>query len=81
VSGAATSQSLEGYKSAAEIAQSTNEKSMESMAKVATATASRKTSGEKDESEKYKCVNANCDRVFDKPMKFCPGCGEKQQTA
>ncbi len=81
VSGAATSQSLEGYKSAAEIAQSTNEKSMESMAKVATATASRKTSGEKDEPEKYKCVNPSCDRVFDKPMKFCPGCGEKQQTA
>ena len=81
VSGAATSQSLEGYKSAAEIAQSTNEKSMESMAKVATATASRKTTGEKDEPEKYKCVNASCDRVFDKPMKFCPGCGEKQQPA
>jgi len=51
------------------------------MAKVATATASRKTSGEKDEPEKYKCVNPSCDRVFDKPMKFCPGCGEKQQTA
>ncbi len=80
VSGAANAQSLEGFKSAAEIAKSTNEKSMDSMAKVATATASRKVSNEKEEPEKYKCVNTSCDKVFDKPMKFCPGCGHNQQA-
>ncbi len=81
VSGAATSQSLEGYKSAAEIAQSTNEKSMESMAKVATATASRKAPNEKEEPEKYKCINPNCSMIFDKKVKFCSECQTKQTDA
>jgi hypothetical protein len=81
VSGAATSQSLEGYKSAAEIAQSTNEKSMESMAKVATATASRKAPNEKDEPEKYKCINPSCNMIFDKKVKFCSDCQTKQTDA
>lgn len=81
VSGAATSQSLEGYKSAAEIAQSTNEKSMDSMAKVATATASRKAPNEKDEPEKYKCINPSCNMIFDKKVKFCSECQTKQTDA
>jgi rRNA maturation endonuclease Nob1 len=49
------------------------------MSKVDTASVSKKPVGEKDEAEKYKCVNASCGKVFDKPMKFCPGCGQSQQ--
>jgi hypothetical protein len=81
VAGAAATTSNDGYKEAAKIAQTTNEKSMESMAKVATATAGRKTVGEKDEkdSDKQDCVNSACDHVFEgKPKKFCPKCGTNQ---
>ncbi len=81
--GAASSSAAEGYKEAARIAQSTNEKSMESMSKVATATAARKPG--KDDSEgpaTVACRNAECDHVFEgKPKKFCPKCGSGQNDS
>lgn len=78
--GSASSIALEGYKEAAKIAQSTNEKSMDSMSKVATAAAGRKPN--KDESEyieTYNCIEPSCDYIFKgKVKKFCPKCGANQ---
>lgn len=77
--GATSSAASEGYKEAARIAQSTNEKSMESMSKVATATASRKEGKSENDISGVACCNANCDHVFDgKAKKFCPKCGQNQ---
>jgi hypothetical protein len=81
--GEASVSSAEGYKEAARIAQTTNEKSMESMSKVATATASRKLSGEQIDGPadqiKIGCKNTECDFTFEgKVKKFCPKCGLNQ---
>lgn len=80
MAGSASSIALEGYKEAAKIAQSTNEKSMDSMSKVATAAAGRKPN--KDESEyieTYNCIEPSCDYIFKgKVKKFCPKCGANQ---
>lgn len=74
VSAAAT----EGYKDAAKIAQTTNEKSMESMAKVATAAAARKPGKEEgSESRVSECMS--CGFAYEGKKKFCPQCGEKQE--
>jgi hypothetical protein len=75
------SNSNDGYKEAAKIAQTTNEKSMESMAKVATATAGRKTGKDESDakSETIDCINTQCEHVFEgKAKKFCPKCGTNQ---
>ena len=72
--------SIDGYKEAAKIAQTTNEKSMDSMAKVATA-ASIKHIGKEDAPTvaSVSCSNSECSYVFKgKPKKFCPKCGETQ---
>jgi C4-type Zn-finger protein len=75
-----SSNAVDGYKEAAKIAQTTNEKSMDSMSKVATATASRKPT--KDDIEAVttvECKNHDCDFVFDgKVKKFCIKCGTNQ---
>lgn len=80
---AASVNSTEGYKEAARIAQTTNEKSMESMSKVATAAAARKPSGDEAEGAlnqpKVACKNQECDFMFEgKAKKFCPKCGSNQ---
>ncbi len=77
----AAASSTDGYKEAAKIAQTTNEKSMESMAKVATATAGRKTGKDEAESKSdtIACINAECEHTFEgKAKKFCPKCGTNQ---
>lgn len=67
---------IQAHKDAAQVAQSTNEKSMESMAKVATATATRKDTSAPEEKKSQSCVNPDCDAVFkDKVPKFCNKCG------
>ena len=80
LAGITSSNATEGYKEAAKIAQTTNEKSMESMSKVATAAAGRKPTKEETEpSNSVACVNAECDQVFvGKAKKFCPKCGSTQ---
>jgi|GEM_PF-1724705 len=81
LAGAASANSIDGYKEAAKIAQTTNEKSMDSMAKVATAAAAKKPSGKEDAptAAPVNCSNSVCDHVFPgKPKKFCPKCGETQ---
>jgi len=72
------SSATEGYKDAAKIAQTTNEKSMESMAKVATAAAARKPGKDEGSDPKIsECVS--CGFAFEGKKKFCPQCGEKQE--
>lgn len=81
VASSAAVNSSDGYKEAAKIAQTTNEKSMESMAKVATATAGRKTGKEEAESknDRIACINSECEHEFEgKAKKFCPKCGTNQ---
>jgi predicted Zn-ribbon and HTH transcriptional regulator len=80
LAGGASSNAIEGYKEAAKVAQSTNEKSMDSMSKVATATAAKKPSKEEAESAMMTdCKNQECDFVFEgKVKKFCPKCGTNQ---
>jgi len=83
VSAAAT----EGYKEAAKVAQSTNERSMDSMQKVATAAAGRKpgkdegseskVKEESSESKVSECIS--CGFAYEGKKKFCPQCGEKQE--
>jgi hypothetical protein len=80
--GAASSSATEGFKEAARIAQTTNEKSMDSMAKVATAAAARKPGKEEgDGTQGASCKNTECDYVFEgKAKKFCPKCGAGQSV-
>jgi hypothetical protein len=80
IAGAASSNAVEGYKEAAKVAQITNEKSMDSMSKVATAAAGRKPTKEETEaSTTTDCKNPECDHVFEgKVKKFCPKCGTNQ---
>lgn len=80
LAGSTSSSTIDGYKEAAKIAQSTNEKSMDSMSKVATAAATRKPSKEEtDNIETFNCVQPRCDYVFKgKIKKFCPKCGTNQ---
>ena len=83
VTGAAATTSNEGYKEAAKVAQTTNEKSMDSMSKVASAAASRKPMKEEAEAEenakRTECINLECDFVFEgKVKKHCQKCGAKQ---
>jgi hypothetical protein len=67
---------LDGYKLAAESAKSTNEKSMDSMAKVATGAAQRK---EQTAIKLIPCLNRECTYKFEtKAGKFCPICGTVQ---
>jgi ribosomal protein L37AE/L43A len=76
----AAASAVEGYKEAAKVAQTTNEKSMDSMSKVATAAAGRKST--KEEAEVVattECKNSECDFVFEgKVKKYCPKCGINQ---
>ena len=80
IAGNATSNAVEGYKEAAKVAQTTNEKSMDSMSKVATAAAGRKPTKEETEaSTTTNCKNQECDFVFEgKVKKFCTKCGTNQ---
>ena len=80
IAGAASSNAVEGYKEAAKVAQTTNEKSMDSMSKVATAAAGKKpTKEESDAVTTTDCKNQDCDFVFEgKVKKFCPKCGANQ---
>jgi hypothetical protein len=80
IAGAASSNAVEGYKEAAKVAQTTNEKSMDSMSKVATAAAGRKPTKEETEAATTTdCKNPECDHVFEgKVKKFCPKCGTNQ---
>jgi len=80
IAGAASLNAVEGYKEAAKIAQTTNEKSMDSMSKVATAAAGRKQTKEETEaSTSTDCKSQECDFVFEgKIKKFCPKCGTNQ---
>jgi len=80
LAGTATSSAVEGYKEAAKVAQTTNEKSMDSMSKVASAAASRKPTKEEAEAAiSIDCKNPECDFVFEgKAKKFCPKCGTNQ---
>ena len=80
LAGAASSNAVEGYKEAAKVAQTTNEKSMDSMSKVATAAAGRKPTKEEVEgSTSTDCKSPDCDFVFEgKIKKFCPKCGTNQ---
>lgn len=80
LAGTASSNAVEGFKEAAKVAQTTNEKSMDSMSKVATAAAGRKPSKEESESAATTdCKNPECDHVFEgKVKKFCPKCGTNQ---
>lgn len=80
LAGAASSSSVEGYKEAAKIAQTTNEKSMDSMAKVAVASAGKKQIKEESDSLTIiDCKNPECDFVFEgKVKKFCLKCGANQ---
>lgn len=76
---AAASSAVEGYKEAAKVAQTTNEKSMESMSKVATAAAGRKPSKEDTEVTLTDCKNPECDYVFEgKAKNSCPMCKTNQ---
>ena len=69
-------QRLEGFKEASSNARSTNEKAMESMAKVATGVAQRK---DGKEVVLIACINASCSHKFeDKAKQFCPLCGTQQ---
>lgn len=75
----AASSAVEGYKEAAKVAQTTNEKSMESMSKVATAAAGRKPTKEDAEVTLIDCKNPECDFVFEGKVKnFCPMCRTNQ---
>lgn len=68
-----------GYKEAAQIARSTNEKSMDAMSKVATAAAARKPV--RDEAAAEPQLNSqcgSCDHVYEGKKKFCPQCGAPQ---
>jgi hypothetical protein len=80
LAGEASSNAVEGYKEAAKVAQTTNEKSMDSMSKVATAAAGRKPTKEETEAATTTdCKNPECDHVFEgKVKKFCPKCGANQ---
>jgi hypothetical protein len=80
IAGNASSNAVEGYKEAAKVAQTTNEKSMDSMSKVATAAAGRKPTKEETEASTYTdCKSQDCDFVFEgKIKKFCPKCGTNQ---
>ena len=80
IAGNASSNAVEGYKEAAKVAQTTNEKSMDSMSKVATAAAGRKPTKEETEaSTSTDCKSQECDFVFEgKIKKFCPKCGTNQ---
>jgi len=80
IAGNASSNAVEGYKEAAKVAQTTNEKSMDSMSKVATAAAGRKPTKEETEaSTSTDCKSQDCDFVFEgKIKKFCPKCGTNQ---
>ena len=80
LAGAASLNAVEGYKEAAKVAQMTNEKSMESMSKVATAAAGKKPTKEETEvATTTDCKNQDCDFVFEgKVKKFCPKCGANQ---
>jgi len=83
LAGAASTSAVDGYKEAAKVAQTTNEKSMESMSKVATAAAGRKPTKEETESSATtsvtECKSPECDFVFEgKVKKFCPKCGANQ---
>ena len=80
IAGNASSNAVEGYKEAAKVAQTTNEKSMDSMSKVATAAAGRKPTKEETEaSNSTDCKSQDCDFIFEgKVKKFCPKCGTNQ---
>lgn len=80
LAGSASSSAVEGYKEAARVAQTTNEKSMDSMSKVATAAAGRKPTKEETEAATTTdCKNQDCDHVFESKLKkFCPKCGANQ---
>ena len=80
LAGSASINAVDGYKEAAKIAQTTNEKSMDSMSKVATAAAGKKPSKEEaDTPTTTDCKNQECDAVFEgKVKKFCPKCGTNQ---
>ena len=80
LAGAASYNAVEGYKEAAKVAQTTNEKSMDSMSKVATAAAARKPNKEETEAAMTTdCKNQDCDFTFEgKVKKFCPKCGANQ---
>jgi hypothetical protein len=73
--------SIQAHKEAAQVAQSTNEKSMDAMSKVATAAVSRKTAVNESEKEskQIRCADPDCDQVFsEKIPKFCNKCGAPQ---
>jgi hypothetical protein len=79
---------IEGLKEAAKIAQSTNEKSMDSMAKVATASTGRKaTKEDSDEpASSVKCKNPECGHSIPlgndgKVKNFCSKCGFTQSES
>ena len=80
LAGTASTNAVEGFKEAAKVAQTTNEKSMDSMSKVATAAAGRKPTKEESEAATTTdCKNPECDHVFEgKVKKFCPKCGTNQ---
>jgi hypothetical protein len=87
VSAAAVSQSTKGFEKAADIAQKTNEKSMESMSKVATATAGRKDNkvdDKKSDDDKTNdmvfCKDLSCNESFSTSSipKFGGKCGHPQ---
>ena len=71
-------ESNQGYKEAAKISQSVNEKSMDSMAKVATAAAGKKTAGKDDsDTAKFECRACGAVAADSKVPKFCGQCGAK----
>ena len=80
IAGAASTNAVEGYKEAAKVAQTTNEKSMDSMSKVATAAAGKKqTKDDYENPSTTSCKNPDCDHVAEGKFKpFCPKCGFKQ---
>lgn len=80
IAGAASTNAVEGYKEAAKVAQTTNEKSMDSMSKVATAAAGKKqTKDDYETPTTSSCKNPECDYVTEGKIKmFCPKCGVKQ---
>jgi hypothetical protein len=73
VASTASATANEGYREAARIAQSTNEKSMDSMHRVASVAAGRKPA----ETRLFNCQK--CSASYEGKKKFCPQCGAPQQ--
>ena len=74
--------SADGYKEAAKVAQSTSEKSMDAMQKVAAAATSVSASNQKSgkaAKERFEC--ASCGKELTEKKKFCPHCGSSQSAA